>query len=71
MHYYESSIFGLYPISLTMPVLNLSTKNSKVPILNAFPGLNTYYSPSNNLLYTPQDSQQFKFKVLITSVLWS
>jgi hypothetical protein len=39
-------------MSLTIPVLNLSTKNSKVPILKALPGLNEYYSTgeSNNLL---------------------
>lgn len=55
-------------MSLIIPVLNLSTKNSRLPILKASPGYKLYDSWSKSILYSPQDFDASKFKFLRTIV---
>lgn len=48
-------MWSLCPISETMPVLNLSVRNSKEPILKASPGTKLCYSFAKSSLYKPHD----------------
>ena len=48
-------MWSLWPISETIPVLNLSVRNSNEPILNASPGTKLCYSVAKSSLYKPHD----------------